>query len=195
LPFDITHNFQMTGVAELPFGKGKHWASNGMASKLAGGWQLSGLFSRFTGRPFSVVSSATSLNAVNSFQFANCLSTPQQTGDIFHWYDPSAFAAPANGTFGNCGQNVLRGPGLINADAGLERKFAVTERFTLMFRAEMFNLGNTPHHASPGFNSSTGTTSANNVTNSAFMQAFNIANTGRDGVDQRTARFSLKLSW
>jgi hypothetical protein len=195
LPFDISHNFQMTAVAELPFGKNKHWLSGGKAGLVLGGWQVSGLFSRFTGRPFSAVASATSLNAVNSFQFANCVSTPHQTGDIFHWYDPSAFAAPANGTFGNCGQDVLRGPGLINGDAGLERKFPIKERAAFLFRAEMFNLSNTPHHASPGFNSSTGTTSANSISSSSFMQAFNIANTGRDGIDQRTLRLSLKVNW
>lgn len=195
LPSDIPQNFQMTAVKELPFGKGRRWASTGKAAALAGGWQVSGLFSDFGGRPFSAVASATTLNAVNSFQFADCVSTPQQTGDILHWYDPSAFAAPKAGRFGTCGQNRLRGPGLINADAGIERKFAIKEKTTFMFRAEMFNLGNTPHHASPGFTNSTGTTSANSISNSAFMQAVNIANTGRDGLDERTIRFSVKLSW
>jgi hypothetical protein len=90
---------------------------------------------------------------------------------------------------------VLRGPGLRNFDGGLEKKFAIHEQFNVSFRAEIFNLGNTPHHASPGFNSSTGTTAANNVTNGAFMQAFEIANTGRDGVDQRTLRFALKVTF
>jgi len=197
LPFDIASNYQMTFIYELPFGKGKHFATSGAASQILGGWQLSGLFSDFTGRPFSVVAPATSLNAPGSFQFANCNGTPKQTGDIYHWYDNSAgtFTAPANGVFGNCGQNVLRGPGLVNADAGLEKKFAFHERWNFAFRAEVFNLGNHPHHASPGFNSSTGTTSNNDVTNGGFMQAFNIANTGRDGLDQRTLRLSLKVSF
>jgi hypothetical protein len=145
--------------------------------------------------PFSVVAPATSLNAPGSFQFANCNGTPKQTGDIYHWYDPSTFSAPANGVFGNCGQDVLRGPGLVNADAGLEKKFAFHERWNFAFRAEVFNLGNHPHHASPGFNSSTGTTSNNDVTNGGFMQAFNIANTGRDGLDQRTLRLALKVTF
>jgi hypothetical protein len=195
LPFDISKNFQMTAVVELPFGKGKHWVSSGKAAGILGGWQLSGLFSDFGGRPFSAVASAASLNAVNSFQFADCLSTPRQTGDILHWYDSSAFAVPKAGRFGTCGQNSLRGPGLINADAGMEKKFIFREKWTFSFRGEMFNLGNTPHHASPGFSSSTGTTAANSVSNGAFMQAINIANTGRDGIDERTVRFSLKVSF
>src|SRR5258708_5621235 len=112
-----------------------------------------------------------------------------------HWYNPAAFAVPQAGHFGTCGQNSLRGPGLINADAGLERKFAIREKWKFSFRTEMFNPGTTPHHASPGFNNSTGTTSANSVSNGAFMQAINIANTGRDGIDERTIRFSLKVSF
>ena len=89
----------------------------------------------------------------------------------------------------------MRGPGLINTDVGIERKFAFNERWNLAFRTEAFNAGNTPHHASPGATSSTGTTSANSISSSSFMQAFYIANTGRDGLDQRAIRFSLKLRW
>jgi hypothetical protein len=130
---------------------------------------------------------------VYSYQFANCIGTPQQTGNIYQWYTFSAFANPKAGSFGTCGQDALRGPGLVNTDIGLERKFVYREKWNFAFRAEAFNAGNTPHHASPGATSSTGTTSANNVTSSSFMQAYNIANTGRDGLDQRAVRLSLKL--
>jgi hypothetical protein len=195
LPTDITSNLESTAVVELPFGKGKRWVSTGKAAAILGGWQLSDIFSAFTGRPFSAVASATSLNAVYSYQFANCIATPQHTGNIYQWYNLSAFANPKAGGFGSCGQDVLRGPGLINTDIGLERKFAFKERWTVGLRAEAFNASNTPHHANPGATSSTGTTSANSISSSSFMQAFNIANTGRDGLDQRTIRISLKLRW
>ncbi len=192
---DITHNFQLTTVAELPFGKGKRWVSSGMAARILGGWQLSSLFSAYGGRPFTAVAAQPTLNAIGSFQRADCLSKPQQTGDILRWYDPSAFKAPASGRFGTCGQNVLRGPGLINVDAGIEKKFRFGERWTFSFRGEMFNVANTPHHASPGFSDSTSTNANNSINSSAFMQALNIANVGRDGLDERTIRFSLKLSF
>ena len=84
---------------------------------------------------------------------------------------------------------------MINVDAGLEKKIAFGERWVVGIRAEVFNLGNTPHHASPGFNSSTGTNTNNNVTTGSFMQAFEIANTGRDGVDQRTLRLAVKVTF
>lgn len=68
---------------------------------------------------------------------------------------------------------------------GLDRNFNVMERFQLKFRAEVFNLANTPHHANPTGNVSSGT----------FMQALGIANTGREGLDERIFRLNLRLSW
>ena len=92
---------------------------------------------------------------------------------------------PATGRFGTCGTNSLRGPGLVNADLGLERKFKFAERFQLMFRAEMFNLANTPHHSNPVGSVSSGT----------FMQALGIVSTGREGIEQRAVRLGLRMSF
>jgi hypothetical protein len=194
LPTDIASNFEATAIYELPFGKDKRWISTGKTANIAGGWQISTVFSDFTGRPFSVVANQN-LNANNSYQRANCIGTPKRLGTILQWYDPSSFAAPSATAFGNCGENVLRGPGLINGDISIQKAVSITERWNAAFRVEMFNVGNTPHHASPGFNSSTGTTSANNVQNSAFMNITQIANNGRDGVDQRTLRLSIKVTF
>jgi hypothetical protein len=60
---------------------------------------------------------------------------------------------------------------------------------------EIYNVGNTPHHASPSYGPSTGTTNNNNVQSTAFMQIQPLANTGRDGIDQRTFKFSLKMTF
>jgi Carboxypeptidase regulatory-like domain/TonB dependent receptor len=191
---DIKNNFEATAIYALPFGKGQQWLSTGMASNILGGWQLSGVFSDFSGRPFSVTAN-NNLNAVSSYQFANCIAPPQKVGNLLEWYNPDTFAAPSSAGFGDCGMGVLRGPGLVNGDVGLEKKFAVRDRFIFAFRTEMYNVGNTPHHASPGYGPSTGTNSNNNVQNSAFMEILPIANTGRDGIDQRTVKFSLKMTF
>ena len=63
---DIASNFQATAIAELPFGKGKHWAQSGLAASILGGWQINDVFSAYGGRPFTALSSNTSLNAPNS---------------------------------------------------------------------------------------------------------------------------------
>jgi hypothetical protein len=125
------------------------------------------------------------LNAPFSSQFADCIATPVQTGNIYQWYNKSAFAAPAAGRFGTCGTNNLSGPGLINADLGINRNFRLSERFTLGVRGDMFNTGNTPHHV-------LGNTSINSST---FMQAVGILNTGLEGIEQRAVRLSMRLAW
>jgi hypothetical protein len=158
---------------------------DGIGSKILGGWQLNAISTLRSGTPFTVTASNTTLNAVASNQFGDCLSTPQQIGNIYQWYNPSAFAAPSAGRFGTCGTNNLWGPGLINLDLGLDRGFNVTERVGVKFRAEMFNATNTVHHSNPNGNISSGT----------FMQALGIANTGREGIDERTFRFSLRLAF
>ena len=191
---DIASNFEATVIYELPFGKGKHWAGSGKAANIVGGWQISGLLSDYTGLPFSAVANQN-LNANNSFQFANCLGTPIKTGTVLNWYSPSTFAAPSATAFGNCGQNTLRGPGIFNTDLSLTKKFAFRERWNFAFVVDMFNVGNEVHHARPGYTVQTGTTSANNVQNSAFMNITQIANTGRDGLDQRTLRLSMKVTF
>jgi hypothetical protein len=185
LSTDISHMFSANAYAELPFGKGKRWAQVGVPSKLAGGWQFSTVVTAHTGTPFTATSSSSSLNAPNSSQFADCIGPPQKLGNIYQWYATSAFAPPPNGRFGTCGTGSLRGPGLVNADLGLERKFRIRENVALTFRAEMFNLANTPHHSNP----------STNVTSGTFMQALGIVSTGREGIEQRALRFALRLGF
>jgi len=183
---DIRHNFQATGIVELPFGRGKRWAQSGPAAEVLGGWQISGLLSAYTGSPFTAVADNSTLNSSASTQFADCFAaTPRRTGDIFQWYQRSDFRVPAAGRFGTCGNNSLRGPGLVNVDLGVDRKWRFGEQFELKFRAEAFNAANTPHHSNP----------TNSVNSGAFMQALGIRNTGRDGLDERTFRVGLKFSW
>jgi hypothetical protein len=152
---------------------------------------LSSVVSAYTGSPFSATASNASLNSIASSQFADCLVAARELGNIYQWYDKTDFGGPASGRFGTCGQNSLRGPALVNVDAGLDRKFRLTERFELRFRAESFNLANTPHHANPGTTSATSTS----VNSGSFMLATDIRNTGRDGLDERTFRMGLKLTW
>ena len=72
-------------------------------------------------------------------------------------------------------------------DLAVNRAFRISERFRLNFRAEMQNVGNTPHFVMPSGNTS--------VNSSTFMEANSIANTGTDGVEQRAVQLSLRLNW
>ncbi|MCP5113259.1 MAG: hypothetical protein GY953_20705, partial [bacterium] len=87
--------------------------------------------------------------------------------------------------FGPGGFNGRRAPGLVNFGLGVFRQFDSGERVSLQFRAEAFNISNTPH-----FNNPTGSISSSN-----FGIATNVRNTGREGIDQRVFRFGLRLGF
>lgn len=185
LPTDQRHNLQATWIAELPFGKRRKWAQNGVAAALAGGWQLNGIFSAFSGPPFTVTASGTSLNAPFSSQRADCLAEPTRLGSREQFYERSAFAAVRESRFGTCGVNSLSEAGVFNIDVGVFRQFQISEGLRLQFRTEMFNVTNTPHMGGP----------RNNINQGGFMTVTGTKNTGREGGDERIVRFALRLVW
>jgi hypothetical protein len=209
LSINLPHNFQFNGGWELPFGKGKRFdTGNGVGNALAGGWQLSWLFSAFKGTPFSVTSSGTSLNAPGNTQRAD-LVKPEVTklGGIGlgnPYYDPTAFAPVTTARYGTAGFNILRSPGTVNLDLGVFREFRVREGITLQFRAEAFNATNTPHFAGPGTDASAPSRdAAGNILLDAngrqrlngFMEITNTRSFGREGIDERVFRFGLRLGF
>jgi hypothetical protein len=183
---DRTHNFNAAFTAELPFGHGKRWATGGLGAAVAGGWQINGLFTAYTGAPFTVSSSSASLNAPGNSQIADQVKPDVRiVGTVNQWFDTGAYAPVTATRFGNSGFNQLRGPGVGNVDLSIYRSFRVTERIGLQFRAEMFNVTNTPHFANP----------RSDVTGTQFGVLNASANTGRDGIDERFTRFGLRLSF
>lgn len=186
---DIRHNLVVSNAFELPMGRGHSFASSGPAAAILGGWQINALASLRTGRPSTATAPNGSLNSAGSSQYADCLSPVRKVGTVEQWWDSASFANPATDggpeRFGTCGSNTLRGPGLINVDMGLFRKFTITERIDLQFRAEAFNISNTPHFANPN----------SNIGSSAFGEVTAVQNTGREGLDQRVFRFGLRLGW
>jgi hypothetical protein len=197
--YDRTHMFHVSQIWELPFGRDKRFASKGALSAILGGWQISQLWSFYTGTPFSVTSSATSLALPNSTQPADQIKpSVQKLGGIGRnvaFFDPLAFASVTQARFGNAGFRSLRGPGLIDWDFGVHRQFRLTERFQLQFRMESFNFSNTPHFANPNGSVSNMILNADgtiaNLNN--FSSITSVTNLGRDGVDERQFRFGLKL--
>jgi hypothetical protein len=179
------HSIGLTMIADSPFGKGKKYLQSGLSSKILGGWQLNAVAILRSGTPFTVTASNTTLNATGSTQFGDCLTQPIHLGNIYQWYDKSAFAAPGAGRFGTCGTNSLIGPGLTNLDTAVTRTFSIKERVQIRFSVDTFNVTNTPHHSNP----------TSSVSSATFMQALGIANTGREGIDERTFRFGLRMFW
>jgi len=190
--FDRTHNFSIGWVYELPFGKGKMAAKSGVPSALFGGWVVNGTLSAFTGTPFTVTAPGGALNAPNNTQTANQLTPNVQflggIGPGQFWYNPANFG-PVNTplTFGNIGRNTFRVPGVANADIDLTREFQIRERLRLQFRAEAFNVSNTPHFAGPN---------GTDVTSTTFMQiTATLPGSNAAVYTERQFRFGLRAQW
>jgi hypothetical protein len=154
--YDRPHNLQVGWIAELPFGKGKRLAHEGVPGLLLGGWQVNGIFSGYSGTPFNVSSSATSLNAPGNAQTADQVLPEVRilggTGPGQSYFDPLAFRPITDVRYGNTGLRNLRGPGVVSVDLGLFREFHARERVAIQFRAEAFNATNTPQFNNPGTN-------------------------------------------
>jgi hypothetical protein len=156
---DLPSVFAISAGYELPFGKGKPFASkNAFARALLGGWQLNGIFTSQSGFPTDIRS--TRVAAANQL-FATFNVPDLVLGESMYlpnggpdgWFNPAAFAEPGTITntkgvrlikFGTLARRAGRGPGTNNLDFSVFRNFTIRERFSLQFRAEAFNLTNTP---------------------------------------------------
>jgi len=157
--FDYRHNFVVSYVWQLP--TLSH--ANRMLREVAGGWVVSGITSAQSGGPLTLFAGtdqsltgigkdSVNVASQNFYQSGACANQ----APCVNWLVPSSFAAPALGSFGTLGKGVLRGPGLLNTDAGIYKNFAIRERLTVQFRAEFFNIFNRANFYSPSNLSSTG---------------------------------------
>src|SRR5262249_8747877 len=200
--YDRTHNLEITNVWELPFGKGRRWASHrGVLSAIAGGWQVNNILSFMSGVPFSVTSSGASLDLPGSSQRADQIKPAvpklRRVGRGQSYFDPLAFAPVTQPRFGTAGFNLLRGPGVANWDFGLFREFALREHWKLQVRAEAFNFTNTPHFNNPDANVSNLSLNMDNTIRSlgGFTEVTSTFNLAREGIDERQFRFGLRISF
>jgi hypothetical protein len=102
---------------------------------------------------------------------ADIVGKPSGPGRITEWFNPAAYAVPAPYTYGNSARNSLCGPGIINWDQAIYKKFGITERISLEFRAEFFNIMNHANFDVPASNISVPST---------VGRITNITNTPRD---------------
>ena len=168
--------------------------TSGFISHLVGGWQANWILSRTSGTPFGIASSGTSLNAPGNSQTADQILPNVNIlgghGVGQPYFDPNAFAPVTAVRFGNSGRNILRGPGVFNLDAGIFRKFTITEKVALQFRAECFGVTNTPQFSNPG-------TNVSNVSRNADGSIRSLGGFGEitGATGERQFRFALRLSF
>ncbi len=166
--FNVSQRFVLSPVYELPFGKGHALFTGRIASLLASQWQVSGIATVETGRPFTVINS--NLNNSGSFNNEdrpNLVDNPNNgPKTIAQWFNTSAFStAVPKGTFGNAGRNIVEGPGYVDVDMAIQRTFPITERLSMPFRFESFNVANKPNFFNPYSSAlQAGTTSFGSIT-------------------------------
>ena len=155
--FDRRHALQGYVLYELPIGKGRRWGSDwGKTTDfLLGGFNVSAILRRYSGRPFTVFSGAGTLSQV-VFTPASCNdcspdfgSFTQENGqNVFFTAEQRAkFFVPAAGEPSNVGRNFFDGPSFFNLDLTVGKRFKFTETRDLEFRVEAQNVTNTPSFA------------------------------------------------
>jgi hypothetical protein len=162
--YDHRQVFNTTMVATSP-GVGSN-----VAKALTKDWQLSPVISLFTGNPMqmSIGGKDISLSGQGLDRPYDVLPTQVYGGpanDPKYWLNPAAFQCAGSnaactvfsGQFGNVGRNAVYGPGQINFDMALTRRFPVSERWKLDLRADFFNIMNHANANNPGTNITSGT--------------------------------------
>ena len=153
---DIRHLFVFNGTWELPFGPKRRFLKNGpkAANALLANWAVSGIFNAMTGFPFTP---QLGYNPTGNGDTRNPVRpnwNPNFQGKLYphavgKWFDPTAFAPPATGTYGNVSRNSLIGPGSSELDFSAAKTARLTERLGLQFRAEFFNILNQTNLSTP----------------------------------------------
>jgi hypothetical protein len=146
--FDVDHRLVGSFVYNLPFGKGEKIAgdASGLKNALVGGWQVNGIATFQKGFPITITAAdAGGLNDSFGTNRADIIGDPYPDGfnkSIDAWFNTSAFAQPAPGSFGSVGRNTLRGPGINNLDLALFKNFDLARGSRIQFRFESFNTFN-----------------------------------------------------
>jgi outer membrane receptor protein involved in Fe transport len=163
--FDYRHRLVLHYNYEPPLGKGGSYLTQGPGAWLLGNWRISGITVLRSGRPFTIFYGANNGRVGVPGGLANALADRLRDGNLpadqrkpDRWFDQAAFAPPPEPrVLGNCGRNILDGPGAVNFDFALARTFPYFgEGRSLEFRWEVFNAFNTPQFGLPDNNRASG---------------------------------------
>jgi hypothetical protein len=148
--FDARNRFSISGIYQLPF-KG---------NRAVEGWNFSMVFQTQSGNPVDIVTTSTYTGTASTVRPNILGAVPVGIGSAANGnpqYFPAATCVAATAgclfqvptAFGSLGRNVIIGPGFTDLDLSLYKDTKVTERTTLEFRADTFNLFNHPNFGQP----------------------------------------------
>jgi hypothetical protein len=201
--YSLQHQFNGNFSYQLPFGSGQHFAasSRGLTNQIIGGWQWNGIVTAQDGFPFtplvgSNISGTGDTNPSDVPDYNPNFSSPAVLGNPNQWFNPNAFLVPLAGTFGNVGRDSFRGPGLVDVDTSFFKRFQISERYTLQFRAELFNILNQANFAYPNtvvFGGNSCTTGKDRFACPASSISSSAGQITATATTSRQIQFALKL--
>jgi hypothetical protein len=190
--FDRKHNLQVGFAYQLPWQtQGKY---DNIAKVIINDWQINGVFAAFSGTPFTVTASNSSLNTPsngfgNNANSADLVGTFNVTGNVGssgRWFDTSQFAQPTGVRIGNTGRNQFRGPGGYNLDFSMFRSFPLGGQRRIEARLQASNIFNHPVFGNPN----------GDFTSSGFGQITGIPNNnGAAFWPERQVGFGLRFTF
>ena len=157
--WDIPHRFVASYLYDIPFLKS---STQPVLKYLVAGWQVSGVTTVQSGSPVNVTLSTDRANIgitgqqrpdlVGAVPQLNCVADPDPTKyhQLMNCYDATAFALPAQFTFGNADRNILRGPKFMSTDLSFMKTVPIGGGARFQFRAEMYNIFNNVNYGNPG---------------------------------------------
>jgi hypothetical protein len=162
------NRFLLSGIYELPFGKGRTYltAIHPVANAILGGWDLSTVTMIESGPFLTAVTSRRTDQSNTNMNFRGVSVRPDRIGNgnvadplPDHYFDITAFMnTPAGaGRFGNSSPGILVGPGTVAVAGGLSKNFRLKERLRVRLETTFTNILNHPNFAVPGTNISTPT--------------------------------------
>jgi hypothetical protein len=142
--FDIRHSGVIQAAYDLPFGR---TADSVWQKALVANWQVGGILTLQSGLPFTPQLSYNPSNDGDTRNPVRPSWNPNFSGKVINggpdqYFNPLAFIQPLNGSYGNLGRNVLQGPSLTQFDLALAKRWTLSERRSVQFRSEFFNLFN-----------------------------------------------------
>lgn len=185
--FDVPQRLVISGVLDLPFGKGKKLlnAASPTLDHVVGGWTVNVIATFSQGNPFTVLAAtSTAMDPMTNFRpdrvcdGRSTLSDTDPRTNGRYWFDTSCFQMPAPGYFGNAGPNIITGPGINNFDIGITKQVTFGEKTNLQFRTELFNAFNHVQFLNP----------SSTMTDPSFGKVTSAR-------PAREMQFGLKLLW
>ena len=148
---DRTHIFTANWVYELPFFKN---STSPLVKATVQGWQISGIATFWTGVPIPQIANGntnggrrgTRVNTVGD-PFANL---PASGPGYVYYFNPAAYAPPADGQFGDSGRAPWRTAGVNQWDVTLSKNWYLPQNIRLQFRADFINAFNHTQFNAPG---------------------------------------------